>query len=448
MKKKLIFCVCMMLTVILCASTIPFSAFSYDCPVETTAKAVLIANLDTDTFVYEKNSTGLRYLSYLSNMMTFIVARNNVKDINETVVIKKEVLDSIPNPDNALDKYVGKALSVEDLLHCIMLTNGKDASYVLADYVSKGKVENFVELMNKKARDLGCKKTKFSSPSAVLDKSQVSTCHDLYKIVKCALETPDYKEISGASEYTISAQKTPDKTIKTNISLLKTKSPYYFKYTKNGKYGVDKVARGNLVAVANYNNLDYVCIILGSQVSSEHNAFTEAKLFFSWVYLYLSNKQIISDSSVLKTVTVDTAWGETDIELTSGKDIVRSVPDTYTADMITVKVDKNLEVKLPVFEGQNMGTANLYYDGEFYETIDLISNSSVGISMYGDITSFLGSMFDATLVSSQTESDESDSAIAQEGDEKTEEDKETEDKAKDKTKETTKETTKPTQQGE
>lgn len=411
MKKKLIFCVCLMLCVILCASTIPFSAFSYDCPVESTSRAVLVANLNTDTFVYEKNSSGVRYQSYLTNIMTFIVARNNVADIEEKVEIKKSVLDAIAEPDNSLDKYVGKTLTVKDLLYCIMLTNGKDASFVLADYVSKGKVDDFVALMNKKARDLGCKKTKFTSPAAVFDKTQYTTCKDLYKIVKCALDTPDYKEISGAVEYTISTKKMLDKTITTNNSLLKKKSPYYFTYAENGKYGVDKVARGNLVSVANYNNLDYVCITLGSQVSSEHNAFTEAKLFFSWVYLYLGNKQIVSDSSVLKTVTATTPWGETDINLTVGEDIVRSVPDTYTADMITIKVDETLDVKLPVFEGQNMGTANLYYDGRYYETIDLISDSSVGVSMYGDITSFLGSMFDATLAPSKEQESEEQSAL-------------------------------------
>lgn len=409
MKKKLIFCICIILCVVMCAGSIPFSAYTYSCDVEVTSRAVLVANLNTDTFVYEKNSTGIRYLSYLTNIMTYIVVRNNVADIEEKVVIKNSVLDAIENPDNSLDKYAGKKLSVEDLLHFILLTDCKDAAYVLADYVSKGDINAFVELMNKKAKTLGCKKTVFTAPSVVEEPTQYTTCQDLYKIMKCAIDTPDYVRISGTLSYIPAGSKNKKNTIKNTNSMINEKSPYYFKHIDHGKYSTDKVARGNVVCVSEFSDVEYVCIVLGAEVKSEHNAFTESRQLLSWAYTTLGNQKIILETDILATAYANAPWGEIPVELTAGKDVERTVPTSYDAEKLTYEASEEVKVDLPVFKGQNMGTATIYYDGKFYDKIDMISSKSVGISFYEDISSFLGAMFNATVIS-EADTEQTDEA--------------------------------------
>lgn len=399
MKKKLIFCISLILSILICISSMQISAITYDNDINITSKAVLVANLDTDTFVYEKNADTARFQSYLTHIMTFIIAANNVVDLDEPVVIKQEVLDMVPYTDNTLSKYVNSSLTVYDLLCFLMLPNGTDAAYVLADYVSGGDIDAFVDLMNKKAKELGCKKTRFASPSLVMDATQFTTCSDMYKIVKNALQIPEYVEISGMYTYTPSDYKeSKNYTIASKDSLINNESPYYFRYAVNGKYGADRVGLGNLVSVSVYNDVTYVCIVSGAQVVSEHNAFTEAKQLFSWAYQNLGNKQIVAEDDVLKSVSVDTMWGESVIQLNTGEDIVRTVPADFSYDKLEYKYKISKKLKLPVFKGQNLGSAKMYYDGEYFDTIELISNESVGTSMYSDISSFLGVMFDATLV--------------------------------------------------
>ncbi len=400
MKKKLIFCVCMVLCVVMCMSTIPFSAFTFDCDVEVTSAAVLVANLDTDTFVYEKNSTTARYLSYLSGIMTFIVARNNISDISTKVPIKAEVLNQIEDPDNSIDIYTGKTLTVKDLLHYILLTDSTDACFVLADYVSNGDIDAFVELMNKKARDLGCTKTKFSSPACVKNATQYTTCSDLYKIVKCALDTPDYTDIAATISYIPDGYKSEKLAIGNTNSLLRQNSPYYFKHVKNGKYGQDDVARGNIVAVSEYSDVHYVCIVLGAENLNEHNAFTETKQLLTWAYTTLGNKQILAEDTVLTSVSTNSAWGESSIGLVTSEDIVRTMPADYDESKLEYEFPDS-KVKLPVFEGQNMGTAKVYYEGKLFDEVDLVSSTSQGITMLGDLANFADTMFKATLNLSQ-----------------------------------------------
>ncbi len=399
MKKKLIFCICILLSIITCLSMVPFSAYNYECDVEVTSASVLVANLETDTFVYEKNVDTAHYISYLSNIMTFIVAYNNCDNLDEKIKLDRAYLDTIPNSDNTLDIYHNHTLTIRDLLYMIMLTNGNDACYVLADHITNGDVDSFVTLMNKKARDLGCTKTKFSSVVARNDTTQFSNCTDLYKIIKCALDIPEFSEISGTSSYIPQGYVNKKLYITNTSSIVNDVSPYYFKHVKGSKYGYDQTAKGNCISVSKYRDVSYACIILAAENLSEHNAFTETKQLLTWAYTTLDNQKIISKSTVLATVTANSAWGESTIELTAGKDIMRTVPADYEPSKLTFEFDGGNTVNLPVFMGQNMGTAKMYYDGELFEDIDLVSNSADGVSMLEDVTSFLGIMYDSTIKS-------------------------------------------------
>lgn len=397
MKKKLIFCICIVLTIIMCISAVPISANIYHTTVEITSAAALVVNLDTNTVVYEKNSTKSRYQSYLCNIMTYIIVYNNVHDIDKEIEIKEEVLNMVTNSDNTLRPYVGKTLSIKDLLHVLMMTNGTEAAYVLADYVTNGDIPAFVELMNKKAAALGCTKTKFSSVEAVFDTSQVTTCSDMFKIVNSALSTSYYHEVSSKATYIPQKYKETHTPFKNTNSMSNPQSPYYFKHVKSGKYGQDSVARANIVVTTEYNDTNYVCIIMGASNDSEHNAFTEAKQILSWAYKKLGDKQVLNKDSILKTTSAKSPWGEACVELTAGKDITRTVPVDYTSDKVTIEFDETYTAIAPIFVGQNMGTAKLYYDGTFFEEINLVSKSSVGISMYSDLSGFFGAMVESTL---------------------------------------------------
>lgn len=397
MKKKLIFCISIILCLVICASAIPSSAYIVECPVDLTSRAVLVANLDTDTFVCERNSTGIRYLSHLTNIMTFIVARNGVKDIDEKVKIKKDVLDKVEDPDNTLDKFAGKTFTVRDLLHYIMLTDGKDACYVLADYVCKGDIKEFVRLMNKKALALGCEKTNFERPYNLMEKTHYTTCVDMYKIIKCALDTPDYTDIASQKEYTPKGYDEEKYTIKTTNSLFKPTSPYYFKYIENGKYAIDPVALGNVAVVSYYDKVRYVCIIFGAQNENEHNAYTETKQLLSWAYMTLANVKLYSDSTVLSASSVSTEWGDFDVNLTTGEDVVKTLPADYDDDLLVYETNDDIKVELPVFKGQNMGSAKIYYNKVFFDEVNLVSESSHGIGMFSDICNFMETAAKDTL---------------------------------------------------
>ena len=77
-----------------------------------------------------------------------------------------------------------------DLLYSMMVPSGNDAAMVLADYIGEGNVDNFVKLMNEKAKELGCENTHFANPDGLHDPDHYTTARDMYKITTYALTLP------------------------------------------------------------------------------------------------------------------------------------------------------------------------------------------------------------------------------------------------------------------
>ena len=404
MKKKLIFCLCIALSMIICFGSIPFSAYTYECDVKVTSAAVLVINTDTNTIVYDKNSNTARYASHLANIMTYIVARANIRNLDERITITDELLSLAQNSDTSIDRFLNHTLTFRDLFHYLIMTDGTDAAYILAHHVCDGDIDAFVKLMNQKALSLGCTKTRFSAPGVVLDASSVTTCNDMFKIYKTALDSPDFEEIAGTYLYIPEKYKNPALEFYTNNSIMKPKSPYYFKHIQNGKYGYDTVAKGNLIVQSSYKNVKYICIIMGAQSLNEHNAFTETKQLLTWTYTQLGNKEIIPSELVLDTVKVDATWGDAEINVVAGKDIVRTMPADFNGELLSFEFNSDgSKLKPPVFKGQSVGTGNVYYDGKLYEEINMVAQSSFGVGMVDDILSFIGAMFDQTFTNSDTQ---------------------------------------------
>ncbi len=412
MKKKLIFCICILLSMITCLSAVPISAYDYECPVEVTSASVLVVNMNTGTVVYAKNSDTAHFISYLSNLMTFIVAHNNITDFEKEITITDEVLAAIPNSDHSLDVFRGKTLTVTDLLYFVMMTNGNDACYVLADYVSSGNLEEFVSMMNKKARELGCTKTRFSSVAARNNTTQFSTCNDMYKIIRCALSIKDFDKYSSVAYYVPDGYDKDMYIVNTN-SLVNSDSPYYFKHIINGKYGADSIAKGNCLAVSEYADVKYACVILGAQQLSEHNAFTETKQLLSWAYTQLADKRIVSKDTVIAVDEVQTPWGTEEVELTTGKDIEKTVPGNFEASKISFSYEAKNDIKLPVFKGQKMGVAQVVYDSQEFSQINLVAGDSIGTSLIEDVGDFLKTAFEQSVTPVNVPSEEPDASAQQ-----------------------------------
>ena len=197
MMKKLTYITSLLLALVILAVSLPSAAAaSFDPGFETKSDSIYLVNLDTDTPVYQKNEREKRYPASVTKIMTYIVVAEQVKDLENTKVkIQQDILDRLDGTGSSLsglEYHVDEQLSVLDLLYCMMVSSGNDAALVLGDYVGKGSVESFVELMNAKAAELGCKDTNFINPHGLHDPNQYTTAYDMYKIAQYAISLPHF----------------------------------------------------------------------------------------------------------------------------------------------------------------------------------------------------------------------------------------------------------------
>ena len=129
------------------------------------AKASLIIEENSGKVIHEENSNIQNYPASVTKILTAILTLENC-ELTDTVTVSKTAISNIPSGYVIAPLFVGEQMSVEDLLYALMLKSANDAAYVLAEHVG-GSVEGFSNMMNNKAKEIGCKNSHFVNPNGI-----------------------------------------------------------------------------------------------------------------------------------------------------------------------------------------------------------------------------------------------------------------------------------------
>ena len=183
---------------------IPYDAYIYDNP-EMEYEAGLLINQTKNTVVSAVNPHKQIYPASMTKIMTAVVVMDAVNSgsisLQDTVVVQKKIEF---NEDNVgvLGLEPGDYITVDELLHGLLIASYNDCAVVLARYVA-GSVSDFVDRMNEKAIELGATNTHFVNPHGLHDNNHYTTPYDLYLIFKAFLKNDTLVSIDGNSEYTL-----------------------------------------------------------------------------------------------------------------------------------------------------------------------------------------------------------------------------------------------------
>lgn len=163
--------------------------------------AILINESD-NTIVADKNGTSRIYPASMTKVLTILVAAENIEDWDATVTITQEMTDyAYVNDCSCVGYMVGEQAPVKDLFYGTILPSGADAAYALATYVA-GSHEEFVELMNQKARELGLTNSHFTNCVGLYADDHYSTPYDMAMILKAAVENDWCRQVMNARIFT------------------------------------------------------------------------------------------------------------------------------------------------------------------------------------------------------------------------------------------------------
>lgn len=377
MKRVILAVLPIILIIALSLSVLTVSAADYGCDVETSSSAIYFENLDTGIVVYEKNAGEKLPPASLTKIMTYIVVVENIPDLENTkITITEEALADL-DPESSvmgLTGYIGEEFSVLELLYGLMLPSGNDAALVLANYVGDGIVDNFVDMMNRKAGQLGCTGTHFVNPHGLYDSMHYSTANDLAVITRYAIEKPYFSEITDTYKYQVDGM---TEILETTNYLIDPSYPqYYYEYAQGIKTGYTDEAGKCLISVAQKDDYRYLCIALGAPYSYAEDinyAMLDSKDLYTWAFEDISFVEILPAGDVINTFAVEFVWGDKFVDGVADGAVTALLPDDYDESLVTTEVDLPEYVSAPIEKDEVFGTITVYYDGELVGEANVIS---------------------------------------------------------------------------
>lgn len=257
--KKILVCICVILTLplnLVCAIG--------GKELKITSTSAILMEQDTKRILYGKNERNKVKIASTTKVLTAIVAIEN-NSLDEQVTISKK---AAATGGSTVGIKSGEQISLRALMYGMLLKSGNDCAVAIAEHVG-GTVENFVNMMNSKAYEIGAKDTNCTNPHGLDTENNYSTAYDLALITCYAKTNETLAKILGTESITMMFGKTSKYLANTNRLL------FTYEYCDGGKTGFTNIANRCLVATAKKEDLKIVAVILGANTTDIR--FNEAK---------------------------------------------------------------------------------------------------------------------------------------------------------------------------
>ncbi|WP_422486285.1 D-alanyl-D-alanine carboxypeptidase family protein [Gudongella sp. DL1XJH-153] len=344
-------------------------------------ESAILIDYDTGEILFQKNPHLKLYPASTTKMLTAILAVEN-SSLNELVTVDQEVVSLTKGSHIALEP--GEVLTMEQLLHALLLPSANDAALAIAKHVG-GSIESFVAMMNQKASELGALDSNFVNPNGLHDDRHISTAYDLALIGRYAMESETIRNIVHKVTYEI-----PPTNIKTETRYFKITNKLLFSnelIDKDGtlvparyedasglKTGYTSQAMNCLVSYAERDDQRLIAVVLkadGNMVYSDSQKLLDfgfenyKNMFIANTNEFIDNISIIDGESPYVAGVLD-------------RDIIYPVSEV-NANMIEQKVIISENLSAPIDKGQILGQVDYLVDGKVIGGGNLISTADVKV---------------------------------------------------------------------
>ena len=332
------------------------------------AKSAILLEASSGKIIYEKNSDLELPMASMTKMMTLLLIMENIENGNLTwdeKVTASAHAASMGGSQIFLE--VGEQMSVEELVKGICIGSGNDAAVAMAERIG-GTEEEFVKMMNNKAKELGLKHTHFVNACGLDHKEHYSSAYDMAMI---ALELIRHEKIL---EYTGTYEDYLRKNTDKSFWLVNTnKLVRYYQGVDGLKTGYTGEALYCITTTAKRNNMRLITVVMGEPSSATRNNETTAMLDYAFNAYQVDS--ILSKNDVIATKKVLLGKDEF-VQIVPSQDVTILNTKTGTKRNVNyqVKID---DIKAPVKPGDVVGKINILEDNQVIMTIDATVRNSV-----------------------------------------------------------------------
>ena len=243
------------------------------------AQSAVLMDLNTEAVLYSKNANTQLYPASITKLLTCLLGCENL-DVNAQLTLSQQAAYGIEAGSSTIYGDAGEVFTVKQCLMALMLESANEMALGIGEEVS-GSVKKFVELMNTRAQQLGCKNTHFNNPNGLPDETHVTTAGDMAKIAKAAWQNPLCRKFFTTDLYEIPPTNifTETRYLLNHHKMMKN-GEYYYEGVRGGKTGYTDASGNTLVTYCKRGNITLVAVILNS--TSAANAYSDTASLFNY----------------------------------------------------------------------------------------------------------------------------------------------------------------------
>ena len=338
--------------------------------------AVLI-EAKTGRILYQRQAFTQMYPASTTKVMTAILTLENCS-LTDTATASYTAIHSVPYSYAIANVQENETLTIEELLECLLIPSANDAAFILAEKVG-GTLDNFYDMMNQKAKEIGCLNTHFVNPNGIHADDHYSTVYDLALMGQYAMKNADFRRIVAMEECQISDLYSPgDRKFKTTNNLLPNKK-YAYSGVTGIKTGYTAPAKKTMISYCSRNNEDYILAVGGADTTADYKdaRFLDCITLFDYAYNNFETKTFKKANSIIETKEIENATEDTkDLDILIDKNI--DVLSKKTEDLNSIKptITYTSDFVAPIEKGITVGKIEYEIDGIKY-TSNLITGNEV-----------------------------------------------------------------------
>lgn len=230
----------------------------------------IVMELGTGTVLLDKGMNDIRFPASITKVMTALIAMENSSLDTPVTFTETGLADAYAGSSN-INPQLGETFTMEQCLYMILIKSANDVSTQVAEVVG-GSVENFVNMMNQKAADLGCTNTHFTNANGLENDNHYTTAHDMALIGREAFKNELFRTIISTPRYVVGPTNKIDgsRVFETHVDML-PEGKHFYMGCLGGKTGYTDISQSTLITFNRRNDMDLIAVVMyapGSDVAA------------------------------------------------------------------------------------------------------------------------------------------------------------------------------------
>ena len=226
------------------------------------AESAILMDADTGAILYAKNIHQQEYPASTTKILTTLIASERCS-MDEIVDFSYDAVHDIDPGSNHIAIDPGEQLTMEECLNAILIRSANEVSFAVAEHISGTTWQDFGDIMNERAKELGCVDSHFVNPNGLPNEEHYTSAYDLAMIGRAFFANEALCKMTMTHMlHILPSERQPDDIMEVNKMELIPGGKYAYPYLVGCKTGYTDVARSTLVSCAEKDGMKLICVVM------------------------------------------------------------------------------------------------------------------------------------------------------------------------------------------